>query len=211
MLLPEGARRVRLGAALQRAGYRVVMPRQPAAWAAGRRPPVLVTDATEGAARVRADVVAAAPGTACVVLVHEPTPTRYRQLLAAGATVLPASADDEDVVAAVAAASRALICLPATVARALAGAEGDRPVLSARESGWLRALVHGATVAGLARTAGYSEREMYRLLGSLYSRLGAENRTEALLRADRWGLLNPPTGSVTASSRIPRQRGPWRD
>jgi hypothetical protein len=30
---------------------------------------------------------------------------------------------------------------------------------------------------------------MYRLLGGLYARLGAGNRTEALLLAERWGLL----------------------
>jgi DNA-binding CsgD family transcriptional regulator len=53
----------------------------------------------------------------------------------------------------------------------------------------LRHLADSGTVASLARTVGYSEREMYRLLGGVYARLGASNRTEALLLAERWGLL----------------------
>ena len=56
--------------------------------------------------------------------------------------------------------------------------------------------VFALPATSLARTAGYSQREMYRVLAALYSRLGASTRTEALLRADRWGLLNTPTAST---------------
>lgn len=211
--LPDVAHRSRVVGALQRAGYRVAVPRQPVAWVTARRSPVLVTDDTEGDAAVRAEVLATAPATACVVLIHEPTPARYRRLLASGATALPVGAPDEDVVLAVGAASRALTCLPASAARALAGFDGDRPVLTQREASWLRALVDGATVAGLARSVGYSPREMYRVLGGLYARLGAANRTDALLRADRWGLLGPPVAAppeATRRARVPAQRGPAR-
>ena len=62
-------------------------------------------------------------------------------------------------------------------------------MLSARDVAWLRALADGVTVASLARASGYSQREMYRLLSALYARLGVDSRTEALLRADRAGLL----------------------
>jgi DNA-binding NarL/FixJ family response regulator len=58
------------------------------------------------------------------------------------------------------------------------------------EVSWLRALASGETVAALGRRLGYSEREMYRRLRRLYSRMGARGRTEALLRAAKWGLLD---------------------
>ncbi|HEX8630188.1 MAG TPA: hypothetical protein VF755_18680, partial [Catenuloplanes sp.] len=86
-----------------------------------------------------------------------------------------------------------------------------------REVSWLRALVDGVTVASLARAVGYSQREMYRVLASLYARLGADNRTGALLHADRWGLLTPsgvpvgPSGvpvGAPGAVRVPIQRGP---
>lgn len=54
---------------------------------------------------------------------------------------------------------------------------------------WLRSLADSATVGRLARLSGYSEREMYRLLNRVYSRIGAQTRTEALLIAQRRGCL----------------------
>jgi DNA-binding NarL/FixJ family response regulator len=64
------------------------------------------------------------------------------------------------------------------------------PSLTDVEQAWLRRLAAGGTVAGLARGCGYSEREMYRRLSDMYSRLGARTRTEALLLAERFGLLD---------------------
>jgi DNA-binding NarL/FixJ family response regulator len=80
--------------------------------------------------------------------------------------------------------------LPRQIAKALCRQQaGPVPQLLPRERDWLRHLADSGTVASLARTVGYSEREMYRLLGGVYARLGAGNRTEALLLAERWGLL----------------------
>jgi DNA-binding CsgD family transcriptional regulator len=45
-------------------------------------------------------------------------------------------------------------------------------------------------VGELAESVGYSERAMYRQLRRLYERLGATNRTEALLQALRRGLID---------------------
>lgn len=208
VLLSSASRRMRLVDALHHAGYQVVIPRDPVAWATAARSPVLVVDDSAGAARLRSGIAAQAPGTPCVVLLAEPTVAQYREALAAGATALPASSADHDVVAAVGAAAREFTYLPATAARILAGYDGDRPVITDREAGWLRALVDGTTVASLARTVGYSEREMYRVLGNLYERLGADNRTEALLRADRWGLLAP--GEAGRRPHVPGQRRPAR-
>ena len=162
-------------------------------WVQSRRPHVLlVTDDGERASRAREVVSQAAPEAGYVVLVHEPTPEKYRRLLATCAAVLPASSPDDDVVVAVAGAWRALTTLPTAAARTLSGAHHGEPVaVTPREAAWLRALADGVTVASLARASGYSQREMYRLLAAVYARLGTDNRTDALLRADRAGLLAP--------------------
>ena len=55
--------------------------------------------------------------------------------------------------------------------------------IDGRQAEWLRSLSQGMTVDELADRAGYSERAMYRQLRRLYERLGAANRTEALLQA----------------------------
>jgi DNA-binding NarL/FixJ family response regulator len=83
--------------------------------------------------------------------------------------------------------------LPIEVVRALASSrslpEDHESVPSAREIDWLRQLANGTTVAQLADAAGYSERAMFRLLRNLYLRIGARNRTEALMRAKGQGWL----------------------
>ena len=84
--------------------------------------------------------------------------------------------------------------LPVEVVRALSAShtletEADESVPSPQEIGWLRELASGTTVAQLANRAGYSERAMYRLLRDLYLRIGARNRTEALMRAQARGWL----------------------
>ena len=82
--------------------------------------------------------------------------------------------------------------MPTHIARELT-AQGDvslaPPQLSDRELRWLRALADNGTVLSLARSSGYSEREMYRRLSAVYHQLGARTRTEALLAAERVGLL----------------------
>lgn len=204
--------RQRVRTCLERQHYRVVQPARLLEWVESRRPRVLVVTGDDAeAARARAAVTRTAPEAAVVVLVEQPTPARYRELLATCTSVLPVSASDGDVAVAVAGAWRELTCLPMSAARSLAGREsasggGPPPAVTPRESGWLRALADGATVAGVARSAGYSPREMYRLLGAVYTRLGTANRTEALLCADRLGLLAtepPPTSSESG--------GPYRD
>ena len=66
---------------------------------------------------------------------------------------------------------------------------GPPPGLSTRELTWLRELATRTTVSALAARAGYSERAMYRLLKQTYGRLGTDNRTDALLRAQAQGWL----------------------
>ena len=92
------------------------------------------------------------------------------------------------------AASRGDALLPSNTARALPNAGGDphaeRPFVDEEEAEWLDALAGGATVVSLADDYGYSERVMFRRLRDLYERLGASNRSEALINAVRFGLLH---------------------
>jgi DNA-binding NarL/FixJ family response regulator len=91
------------------------------------------------------------------------------------------------------AAARGDALLPSTTARDLPGYGGDphaeRPQVDEEEIEWLEELAQGATVVGLADDYGYSERVMFRRLHDLYGRLGAGNRSEALINAVRFGLL----------------------
>ena len=194
----------RLAGVLHRAGYRPVVPTSILDWAARQEHTlVLTTDSDRSLAMLRGLVEAgAAPRT--VILVQSPEPARYRSLLRHCTAALPAGSADHDIVLAVRAAHRALTCLPTTAARALAGVEERTPSLSGNELSWLRSLADNVTVASLARASGYSPREMYRLLAELYTRLGVTTRTEALLRADRLGLLHPPVGLVDQPHRPAR-------
>jgi DNA-binding NarL/FixJ family response regulator len=77
-----------------------------------------------------------------------------------------------------------------TVRHLMAGkhpANGSTPTDDERD--WIRQLATGMTVAQLAKHAGYSERMMFRLLARLYSKLGASNRTMAIIRARDEGWL----------------------
>ncbi|WP_432564336.1 helix-turn-helix domain-containing protein [Kineococcus sp. SYSU DK003] len=155
---------------------------------------VIVPEAVAG--RVRSSLQALpAPGR--VALVHL-TPGAGRNSFAtavrSGALgVLDPDAELEVAVEVVLSAAAGRVLVPEHVLSALAEPPeetGGGPEFTAQEREWLRVLGQGGTVAALARSASYSEREMYRLLAKLYRRLGARSRTEALLRAVGWGLLD---------------------
>ncbi len=130
-----------------------------------------------------------------VLVADDLSPATYADGLRAGATgVTSLSAELDDTVDVIGSAAAGQTLLPTAVAQALCRpSDAQPPQISDRERSWLRALAAGrTTVAGLARSAGYSEREMYRLLSGLYARLGASTRTQALLVAERGGLLDEP-------------------
>jgi len=131
-------------------------------------------------------------GLSLVHVVPELTPVTYADALRSGATgVVAVDAELHHAVDVIRAAAAGNSLLHAEVARSLCRPPtSSAPQVSAQERAWLRQLGDGATVAGLARSDGYSEREMYRRLSSLYSRLGATNRTGALVLSERWGLLD---------------------
>lgn len=55
----------------------------------------------------------------------------------------------------------------------------------------------------MAERTGYSERALYRLLHGLYGRMRVSNRTEAIVLATRYGLLDerPAAGAAELPER----------
>ncbi len=140
------------------------------------------------------ELTAEQPDVVVVTLVDEVNVSIVEASLGAGATGSVAlNASAEEVALALSAAMARQTVLPAGIARTMAErglratAPGD---MEETEVGWLRALAAGETVAALGGRLGFSEREMYRRLRRLYARIGARDRTDALLRAARWGWLD---------------------
>ncbi|MGY0002463.1 DNA-binding response regulator [Micromonospora sp. I033] len=190
----------RAGAAatLAAAAHVVEQPSDLLAWA--REHPTSVLVLTLGSERdwsLLTTVTYRYAAVAVVALTSDPIPAVGVRAVWAGARcVLPRSTSLEALRQAVQAAADGVSILPAEVLRALGGHEGaeslnmPRP-LSEEQLSWLRALARGSTVTRLASMAGYSERAMYRLLRSLYAQLGVRSRTEALIRAQSLGLIDP--------------------
>lgn len=144
------------------------------------------------------DAVTAPSAHAVVVLVDVATAEVCATAVRAGVTgILAADDGSDDVLVVLKAAARGRTVLPQDVVRALCRPEAATPPsLTPTEQAWLRRLAAGGTVSALARSCGFSEREMYRRLSGVYLRLGARTRTEALLMAERFGVLAPaPPGA----------------
>lgn len=144
--------------------------------------------------QVLREVASGNPDVKLVALLVDPTPDRHAEALRQGAHAAVAwEAAPESICSVVAAALAGTTLLPTSVARAIAGsapAPYDPEWITEDEIGWLRLLAGGATVQQLADKIGYSERALYRLLHGLYGRMRVSNRTEAILQASRWGLLD---------------------
>jgi DNA-binding NarL/FixJ family response regulator len=127
-----------------------------------------------------------------VAVLEDESPQGYAEALAAGASVVVAEdAPVTQVVEALEAAIAGRAVLPIPVVRQLArGAERCRPPLSEEEIAWLRKLAHGVPVSQLAEESFHSERDMYRILGRLYARIGVAGRAEAIVAATRWGFVD---------------------
>lgn len=98
----------------------------------------------------------------------------------------------DEVILAIEAAEEGRIVLPTPMARSMMKTslgDGDRRMLTKTDVTCLRALAAGEKVVDLAHHLGYSERETYRRLRRLYGRMGVGGRTEALLLAARWGVI----------------------
>lgn len=131
--------------------------------------------------------------TVVLTLVDELNAETVRASLRAGAkSAIPLGGRAEDVRLALDAAMAGKSVIPDGLARTMAyrdsSGSGDSQ-LGEQEVSWLRDMASGITVAAIGERYGYSEREMFRRLRRLYSRMGVRSRTEALLTAERWGLL----------------------
>jgi DNA-binding NarL/FixJ family response regulator len=127
------------------------------------------------------------------VLADTSTRSHVQAILGGAVTAVARDALPETVRKVFEAAVAGNSLLPVDVIRALTTSQSlpddEEPAPSPQEIGWLRELASGTTVAHLADHAGYSERAMFRLLRALYLRIGARNRTEALMRAHERGWL----------------------
>lgn len=148
-----------------------------------------------------ADLAVSADVVVSVVTSGDPDPSTVAAFVRAGARdVIPDSAPIDTLVAAVRTPQAGVCLLPRLAAQLLAEEalrQADECLLTEEESDWLRELSAGRKVHEIAAAAGYSERSMFRLLLRIYRRLGARNRTEALLAAHR-----------SASPRAARGAGP---
>lgn len=130
-----------------------------------------------------------------VVAVLEPVsvPAGLSALRAGASGLLPRSAKPGQVSRMVDALVEGQSVVPSDVLAALAGGAEEPQMreggLTTSQLSWLRRLASGATVAELARDVGYSERAMYRLLGTLYRDMGVRGRMQAVVEAQRRGLL----------------------
>jgi DNA-binding NarL/FixJ family response regulator len=183
-----------LAGVLSRTGFSFEEIADPRVWLRSHRGAavlVAVRDASDLAVVV--ELTADSPESVIVTLVDELDVGAVQASLTAGATGSVAlGAGPEDVVLVLNGALSDNIVLPARVARSLALKTVQSPspmTLTVEELTWLRSLAAGETVTELSLSLGYSERELYRRLRRLYTRMGASGRTDALLRAVRWGLL----------------------
>lgn len=144
--------------------------------------------------QVLREILAVNPGVRVIALLVDPTPDRHAEALRSGAHgAVDWEVAPETIVDVVRAALDGKTLLTTSVAQAIAGSAPalyDPEWITEDEIGWLRLLAGGATVQQLAEKIGYSERALYRMLHGLYGRMRVTNRTEAILQASRWGLLD---------------------
>lgn len=139
-------------------------------------------------------------GPAVVLLAERPGAAWAAEVLRAGASaVLPRDARPEEITAAVDAAAAGLVVLPAALAVELArSAEpvpSDPPLpvadrgLTPREREVLELLARGMANKGVARVLGISEHTVKAHVASVFEKLGASTRAEAVALGVRTGLL----------------------
>jgi len=149
--------------------------------------------------QVLRDVVVAKPDLKVIALVVDASSDRYAEALRSGAKgVVAWEATPETILAVVAAMLDGMVLLPTSIAQAIAASGPplrDPGWISAEEIEWLKLLARGVSVQQLAGMVGYSERALYRVLHGLYGRMRVSNRTEAILQASRWGLLEDRASS----------------
>lgn len=184
-----------LAAGLQQRGYLVDYPIRAGEWVLRGGERLLVHD------RRTADdigdiqrLIRSKRGLVVVALIEHATKHGYQQAFRAGcAGAVRWDAPMETIIEAIEAAARGIALLPSEIARqmAVAGAQSppDTVWLSDVETTALRLLAGGAKTNQIADECGYSEREIFRMLTDLYTRIGVTNRSQAIATVARWGML----------------------
>jgi len=134
----------------------------------------------------------AAPLAAIVVVSATEDPVTICACLDAGAmSFIPKSAPPAVLAEALRQVLNGAVYLPAQV---LTGAANlpDRPMLSARQHQVLRAVSRGLSNKVIAGELGLSESTVKEYLGAVFQALGVRNRTEAVIRAMQFHLLEGP-------------------
>ncbi|MCA1188299.1 MULTISPECIES: hypothetical protein [unclassified Saccharopolyspora] len=135
----------------------------------------------------------ARPDGVLIALLDAAGPDDYRAALRLGADSAAAQdADLDEIISVLRLALRGDVLLPRGVARALCTGPSRPPgavQLTGVDRDLLTRLAMGNPVADIAKSTGYSERQMYRLVREIYHRLGSRNRSEAIATATRWGLI----------------------
>ena len=180
---------------LEPTGYALEILTDPLRWL--RRHPaaaVLVCVHDNRDLEVVVDLKAEDPEAVVVTLIDEVNASSFQESLWAGAVgsiALDAGAAEFALAFNAALSNKTVI--PAPIARTLVASSENSTAptcLDDRDLAWLKSLAAGETVSELSNRVGFSEREMYRRLRRLYLRLGASGRTDALLKAARFGWLD---------------------
>lgn len=181
---------------LSSSGYSLEEIDDPLAWVRnqGKGGAVLVGVEQAADLEVVVELKAEEPESVVITLIDVVDPDVVRASLRAGATgSIPRRAEAAEVALAFNAAMTDNVVIPTPVARAIASKASPMPAQTGGdgvEVSWLRYLAEGGTVVGLGEMVGYSEREVYRRLNRLYSRLNVPDRTSALVKAARLGWLD---------------------
>jgi NarL family two-component system response regulator YdfI len=149
-------------------------------------------------ADLEAGEVAASPGPPWVVLVDDPRPAWLAEALRGGVRgLLPREATEEEVLGALRAVAEGLFCChPEHLARIVPGSSapsavdaGPAPNLTSREREILLRLAAGLGNKQIAAQLAISEHTVKFHLSSIYSKLDANSRAEAVAAGLRRGLV----------------------
>lgn len=143
------------------------------------------------------------PGIGVVMLTMFADPTTLQEAIRAGAAgYLVKDCTTEDMLAVVRTVATGGIALSAGAAGSLMelAHEDHDTVLSRREVEVLQLLAEGASTADVARKLYISIKTVKNHLSSIYEKLDARDRTQAVLAAQRLGIVRPPGPKVLHSA-----------
>lgn len=185
-----------LAAGLREHGYQVEYPLRAPQWVLERGERLLVHDrrTADDIAAIEA-LIRSRRGLSVVALINHASLDDYLQALRAGcAGAVRWDATLTEIIAVIDNAARGVALIPSDVARQMAVAAAHTPPdtvwLSPIERNALRLLAAGAKTNQIADECGYSEREIFRMLTDLYTRMGVANRSQAIATVARWGILD---------------------